>query len=186
MPVILVQSVPCLSLNSTWLDRSGVNLPCFVLDCSSLGRCSTFVRSPWLIRTLSVSPSKPSLAFVDDLIAHLGSVGAALGSSNVVLNVARSAADGVLVDLLCHLQQDSYFFMVYQLQEAQLPPVSPHARLLVFRSELQVSFLPFFPSPFRVNCCHGFYLMESSLKPTMIQFGFRFNQTMYYFTFAGR
>jgi len=46
-----------------------------------------FVKPQWLIRTLTVSPLKPSPAFVDDLIAHLGSVGVALGTLTVVLQV---------------------------------------------------------------------------------------------------
>ena len=113
MPVILMQSVHCLSLNLRWLDRFGVHLPCPVLDCFSLGRCSAFVKAPWVIRNLTVSPLKPSIAFVNDSIARLGSIGAALGPSNGALNVARPTTDGVLVDLLCHLQRASYLFMVY-------------------------------------------------------------------------
>uniref|UniRef100_A0A7C9CKK5 Uncharacterized protein n=1 Tax=Opuntia streptacantha TaxID=393608 RepID=A0A7C9CKK5_OPUST len=110
MSGILMPSVHCLSLPPNCSARSGVHLPCAVLNCSSLGRCSTLLRSQSLIRTLRVSTSKPFLAFVVDLIAHVGSVGVTLGSSNVGLNV---------------------------IPEWQLPPVSPQFRRLVFRFALQ-------------------------------------------------
>uniref|UniRef100_A0A7C9CNA5 Uncharacterized protein n=1 Tax=Opuntia streptacantha TaxID=393608 RepID=A0A7C9CNA5_OPUST len=148
MSGILMPSVHCLSLPPNCSARSGVHLPCAVLNCSSLGRCSTLLRSQSLIRTLRVSTSKPFLAFVVDLIAHVGSVGVTLGSSNVGLNV---------------------------IPEWQLPPVSPQFRRLVFRFALQVSFLPLFSSPFRVNSGCGSYLTVIRLKPTLIQIGFWFN-----------
>ena len=50
------------------------------------------------------------------------------------------------------------------------PSVSIHFRLLVFRSEFQVCFLPLYPPPLLVICCLRFYLMDSNLKSTMHQF----------------
>uniref|UniRef100_A0A7C8ZH73 Uncharacterized protein n=1 Tax=Opuntia streptacantha TaxID=393608 RepID=A0A7C8ZH73_OPUST len=122
LPVILTPSAPDLSLNSRWLDRFGVQLTCPVLDCSSLGRCLTLVKPPWLIRNLTVLQLKPSIASVDDLIIQVGFVGAALGSSIGALNVARSAADGVFVALWCHLKWALNLFMVYQLSTWHLLP----------------------------------------------------------------
>uniref|UniRef100_A0A7C9DK64 Uncharacterized protein n=1 Tax=Opuntia streptacantha TaxID=393608 RepID=A0A7C9DK64_OPUST len=90
MPSLARRCPNYISLISFCLDRSGVNLPCSVMDCSSLGRCPTFVKPQWLIRTLTVSSLKPSPCFVYDLIAHLGFVGVALGTSIVVLQVKDS------------------------------------------------------------------------------------------------
>jgi len=95
-----------------------------------------------------VSTLKTVLASIVDLIALLGFVGATLDSSNLVLNVSP---------------------------DWQLPSVSPQFRLLGFRSALQVSFLPLFSSPLRVNRCYGSYLLDNRLKPTLIQIGFWFN-----------
>ena len=145
LSVILTPSVRCLSLPSQCFARSGVHLPCFALDCPSLGRCSTHLSARLLICTLRDSTLKPVLAFIVDLIAQLGSDGVTLGSSNLGL---------------------------HHSPDWPLPPVSPRFRLLVFRSALPVSFLPLFFSFFRVNRCFGSYLMVSGLTPTLIQVGF--------------
>ena len=74
------------------------------------------------------------------VFAHLGFVGATLAPSNVMLNVSP---------------------------EWNIPPVSPHLRLVVFDSVLQVRFLPLFLSPPRVNCHYGAYLLDNRLKHTL-------------------
>ena len=142
MSGILLQSVHCLSPPPIYPARSGVLLPCSILNCSSLGRCSPLRRSQSLFRTLRVSNSKSFLAFVVDSIAHLGFVGVILGSSNVGLNA---------------------------IPEWQFPPVSPQFRRLVRRSALQVRFLPLFSSSVKVNRRYGPYLMVLRLKPTLTQ-----------------
>jgi len=136
------------------------------------------VKPPWLIRNLTVLQLKPSIASEDDLIIQVGFVGAALGSSIGALNVARSAADGFFVAPWCHLKWASNLCTVYQLSAWRLLPVSPLSHLLGFRSDIQVSLLPLFHSPYRVICCHGFHLLDGRLKPTMVPFGLQFTPTM--------
>ena len=71
---------------------------------------------------------------------------------------------------LCRL-----FFTVHKLTDWALITVSPHFRLLVVRSEIQVCFFLLFPSPFWPICYHRSYMMDSILKPPMCRFAFRFN-----------
>jgi len=162
-PVKLPWKITLPSLAKRGLTYFCLNSSCFVgsetisawsiLDCSTWERCPIFVKSQWLFRLISVSPLKPSPTFVADLLAQLGSVGVTLGPSIVVLQVADSPncrfagsmADGCLVALLLHLQKGSYCVPVHNLPDWSLPTVSTHFRLLVFRSEFQVCFLPLYP-----------------------------------------
>uniref|UniRef100_A0A7C9ARJ6 Uncharacterized protein n=1 Tax=Opuntia streptacantha TaxID=393608 RepID=A0A7C9ARJ6_OPUST len=135
MPVTLLPSARCSSLTSRWLDSFGVELPCPVLDCYSSGRCAILVQTPWLLRNLTVSPLKSSIASVEDLISQLGFVGEALGSSIGAWTVARSAIDGGLVALRCQLKWTPYLFTVSQPSDWHLRPAFTSAIVSLIKGQ---------------------------------------------------
>jgi len=177
-------------LISSGLDRSEVLSPEFVLDCSRLRKYSNFVKLQWLIRTFRVSLLKASPTFVAVSIAHFGSGTVALGSSSGAVRVddAFIFRYGIQMrlriwDRLCPCssigkppawKRGSYFSTEHLLPQWQPHTVSPLFCLLVFRSEHQVCLLPLSFFPLRGICCHGVYLIESCLKPTMKQIESRF------------
>ena len=181
LPSLARRGLAYFCLNSFCFTGSEAISAWSTLACSTWERCPIFVKSQWLFRLVSVPPLMPSSTSVADLFAQLGSVGVTLGPSFVVLQVADSPncrfavsmVDGCLVALLIPLHKGSLCVMVHILPDWSLPIVSTHCRLLDFRSEFQVCFLPLYPPPLRVICCLSFYLMTRTLKSSLNPLGSR-------------
>ena len=164
------------------------------LVCSSLGRRSTPLNSPWVVRTHGLVLLLPSPTFVAALIAPSGSVGVALDSPNVAILAADSAlcrsetqippclwvhlsfqpsivtfypSFGKISTLVCFAEADI-------LVDLRSRYVSSIRRLLVVRYELQVCYIFLFPPPIRANCSYNAVFKASTLMPTLFLFGVRF------------
>jgi len=171
-----------------------LHLASSILVCSSLGRRSAPLRSPWVVRTHGMLLLLPSPTFVADLLVPSGPVGVALDSPNVAVIAVDSAIcrsetqipPCLWVHLPFHPSIVKFypsivtistlvcFAMADILVDLRSRYVSSLRRLLVVRSELQVCYIFLFPPLIRVIYFYNAGLKASILVPTLFQFGVRF------------
>uniref|UniRef100_A0A7C9EGN2 Uncharacterized protein n=1 Tax=Opuntia streptacantha TaxID=393608 RepID=A0A7C9EGN2_OPUST len=111
----LFWSSPCpdssLNLMHSVTRVQGVNnLPYSVVDCSSLGNVSSFMRPEWSIRSLRLPPLQPSLAFFDSTPV--------LGFTGVVIVASAVGFTFVNLPIFWFGSQIRHRFLI-QLCEAQ-------------------------------------------------------------------
>ena len=144
--------------------RVWVRITLYVLGCCS--QCVQ-VRSSRLSRFVY-----PSSSWFEDACRSIATMVSVADVGPEDQGLLYDAVEGVLVELLSHLQWSLCFFKVQTRPIGPLLTVSSHLYLLLHISDFQVCLLLLFPSPGRIICSHGYCLLANTLKPHLVQVGF--------------